>query len=189
MNTVTLTPVLLHTDTKPSIHENPTFLTIVLGISGSTGGNQSLENPRISKGDKQATACSENISQSSSYQTLARRYHLVLAVGAVPPVPSLCLRAQRRPRTPDTSQQKADKTAKASSAFQEPQRLGPNPLQSRGLPHLPSYSKFRKLTITPNATNQQTESRKSVGQWRRLLEKGSSQSIEKSMDRPATASV
>lgn len=87
----------------------------------------------------------------------------------------------------ETSQQMADRKAKASSAFHEPQSLPrkPRPLQSKVLPQLPPS----QSTSRPKTANQQAEMTKSTGQWMKLPEKGSSHRRERRMERPATTSA
>jgi hypothetical protein len=89
--------------------------------------------------------------------------------------------------TAEASQQMADRKAKASSDFQEPQLLprSPRPLQLKVRPHEPPS----QLTSRPKAANQQTERMKSAGQWEKAPEKGRSQRRERRMERPATTSM
>lgn len=81
----------------------------------------------------------------------------------------------------------ADRNAKASSAFQEPQLLPrkPRPLQSKVLPQVPPSQSTRR----PKTANQAAEMMKSTGQWMKLPEKGSSQRSDSRMEMPATTSA
>lgn len=81
----------------------------------------------------------------------------------------------------------ADRKAKASSAFHEPQLLPrkPRPLQSKVSPQLPPS----QSTSRPKAANQQNEMTRSTGQWMKLPEKGSSQRSASRIESPATTSV